>query len=173
MVISVHPIQAKIWRALKSKKLKTGMSLRQIVGVIDEKSPQKIKHHLEVMRKRGSINWKDGMYKFNCGYEMTHILIVGNGSIGKRHARNLKSLGCDISVVDPREDRQRELDSEMDIKGHFTSLKSALSASNFDGAFICYPFSNQTYLFLFFPNRFPIICPSRIITITDFIWLPM
>jgi len=37
-----------------------------------------------------------------------HILIVGAGSIGKRHAKNLVKLGCDVSFVDPREDRQKE-----------------------------------------------------------------
>ena len=34
-----------------------------------------------------------------------HILIVGAGSAGKRHASNLHSLGCSISCVDPREDK--------------------------------------------------------------------
>jgi lactate dehydrogenase-like 2-hydroxyacid dehydrogenase len=33
-----------------------------------------------------------------------HILIVGTGSVGKRHARNLSDLGCTVSCVDPRRD---------------------------------------------------------------------
>ena len=33
-----------------------------------------------------------------------HILILGAGSAGKRHARNLRALGCRVSAFDPRED---------------------------------------------------------------------
>ncbi|MCI0560396.1 MAG: Gfo/Idh/MocA family oxidoreductase [Nitrososphaera sp.] len=39
-----------------------------------------------------------------------HILIIGGGSIGKRHAKNLAVSGCVVSVVDPRKDRRDELD---------------------------------------------------------------
>lgn len=74
-----------------------------------------------------------------------HILIVGNGSIGKRHARNLKSLGCDISIVDPRMDRREELDKEMEIDGHYLNLEDALELDcpipfdKFDGVVISTP----------------------------------
>lgn len=48
-----------------------------------------------------------------------HILIVGSGSVGRRHARNLATLGCRISCVDPRADRRAELSSEVPtVAGH-------------------------------------------------------
>ena len=38
------------------------------------------------------------------------FLVVGCGSIGKRHLSNLRHLGVeDIIAVDPREDRQQEV----------------------------------------------------------------
>ena len=39
---------------------------------------------------------------------MKHILVVGCGSIGRRHLRNYKELGCMVSAVDPRQDRLEE-----------------------------------------------------------------
>ena len=55
-----------------------------------------------------------------------HILIIGSGSVGKRHARNLAEMGCRISCVDPREDRQKELAAETPVSGAFTSTANAL-----------------------------------------------
>jgi predicted dehydrogenase len=61
----------------------------------------------------------------------SHILVVGGGSVGKRHARNLSSLGCAISCVDPRGDRLEEVQEELQLQNSFTSLGAAL-ADNFD-----------------------------------------
>lgn len=58
-----------------------------------------------------------------------HLLIVGSGSVGKRHARNLAALGCRISCVDPRSDRLAELAAETSVVGSFGSLGEALSRS--------------------------------------------
>jgi len=55
-----------------------------------------------------------------------HILIIGSGSVGKRHARNLSALGCQISCIDPREDRQKELAAETPVVGAFASTGDAL-----------------------------------------------
>lgn len=55
-----------------------------------------------------------------------HILIVGSGSVGKRHARNLAALGCRISCVDPREDRVRELAAEVPAVATYSSVDEAL-----------------------------------------------
>ena len=68
-----------------------------------------------------------------------HILVVGAGSIGKRHLRNFKSLGCEVSAVDPRQDRLLE------AKGEGASicskdLKEALEVhDNIDGIVIATP----------------------------------
>jgi predicted dehydrogenase len=55
-----------------------------------------------------------------------HILIVGSGSVGKRHARNLAGLGCRISCVDPRKDRLKELADETPIVGAYSSVAEAI-----------------------------------------------
>lgn len=68
-----------------------------------------------------------------------HILIVGSGSVGKRHARNLQLLGCDISCVDPRIDRIRELSNETDVVGGYVSLEEAYKSIKYDGAVIASP----------------------------------
>lgn len=68
-----------------------------------------------------------------------HILIIGSGSVGKRHARNFSALGCRISCMDPRVDRNVELATETPIDKAFTSVEEALAASKFDGAIICSP----------------------------------
>lgn len=70
-----------------------------------------------------------------------HILIIGTGSAGKRHATNLHNLGCIISCVDPRTDRLEEVEEETGItlRRRFSSLSDALSASSYDGAVVASP----------------------------------
>ena len=70
-----------------------------------------------------------------------HILIIGTGSAGKRHARNFSSLGCSVSCMDPRQDRLDELAGE-EIKpvSGFTSLEDAFStAGEFDAVVVASP----------------------------------
>ena len=64
-------------------------------------------------------------------------LIIGCGSIGSRHAKNLDSLGIDLSVFDIDTNEQRELAEELDANMP-TSVKDGL-AENPDMAFICTP----------------------------------
>ena len=60
-----------------------------------------------------------------------HILIVGTGSAGKRHAKNLHALGCEISCMDPRQDRLDEIGAEeINLKTVFTSLEDAFAAED-------------------------------------------
>ncbi len=70
-----------------------------------------------------------------------HILIVGTGSVGKRHARNLSDLGCNVSCVDPRRDRLDEIAGEgVKLKSVFTSLEEAFAAQEtFDGVVVGSP----------------------------------
>jgi predicted dehydrogenase len=70
-----------------------------------------------------------------------HILIVGTGSAGKRHARNLHALGCKLSCMDPRQDRLDEIRAEQtNLKAVYTSLEHAFaSGNNFDGAVVASP----------------------------------
>jgi predicted dehydrogenase len=70
-----------------------------------------------------------------------HILIVGTGSVGKRHARNLSDLGCIVSCVDPRRDRLDDIAGEgVRLKSVFTSLEEAFAAEEtFDGVVVGSP----------------------------------
>jgi predicted dehydrogenase len=68
-----------------------------------------------------------------------HLLIVGSGSVGKRHARNLSALGCSISCMDPREDRRIELAMETPCIGRFATLEEALAVGGLDGVVIGSP----------------------------------
>jgi lactate dehydrogenase-like 2-hydroxyacid dehydrogenase len=63
-----------------------------------------------------------------------HVLIIGTGSAGKRHANNLHSLGCAISCMDPRPDRLDEIKSEeINLKNVFTSVEEAFGSIRLRG----------------------------------------
>ncbi len=68
-----------------------------------------------------------------------HVLIIGTGSAGKRHARNLAAEGCTISCMDPREDRRAELAGELPLGGAFGSVEEALAGHRYDGVVIASP----------------------------------
>jgi predicted dehydrogenase len=68
-----------------------------------------------------------------------HILIVGSGSVGRRHARNLAALGCRISCMDPRQDRREELAGETPVAGAHASMGEALNRAPVDGVVIGSP----------------------------------
>jgi predicted dehydrogenase len=68
-----------------------------------------------------------------------HVLIVGAGSAGKRHARNLRTLGARVSLVDSRPDRLDEARTEGDTVSVFGDLETALANSRFDGFVIATP----------------------------------
>ena len=55
-----------------------------------------------------------------------HVLIVGAGSVGRRHAKNLAAEGCRISAVDPRGDRLRQISKEMRVEGCFETIEQGL-----------------------------------------------
>lgn len=68
-----------------------------------------------------------------------HVLIVGSGSVGKRHARNLHALGCRVSAMDPRADRLTELAAETPCETGYDTLEAALADARFDGVVIGSP----------------------------------
>ena len=63
-LVAVHPIKANIWRGIQSKKIKTGMLLREIGKIVGSSSPQQVKHHLDAMRNMGMIDYVAGQYIF-------------------------------------------------------------------------------------------------------------
>ena len=67
-----------------------------------------------------------------------HILVLGAGSVGRRHLRNLDALGCAVSAMDPREDRLNEAASEVPLVGRHSSDSEALAAGC-DGVVVASP----------------------------------
>lgn len=74
---------------------------------------------------------------------MNSILILGAGSIGKRHLRNLLGLGFAperIAVVEPREDRRREVfDLGVPRANVFSDRDAALRDRSYAGAIVATP----------------------------------
>src|SRR5262245_21394417 len=68
-----------------------------------------------------------------------HILIVGSGSVGRRHARNLSALGCRISCMDPRQDRREELARETPVVKAHATMDAALNGGGIDGVVVGSP----------------------------------
>ena len=68
-----------------------------------------------------------------------HILIIGSGSVGKRHARNLAALGCRISCADPRADRRAELAAETPVVAAHASDKAAFGVGGVDAVVVASP----------------------------------
>lgn len=69
-----------------------------------------------------------------------HLLIVGSGSVGRRHALNFKDLGARVSCVDPRRDRLLEIAEKTPIEAQYLDIESALTnPEHYDGVVICSP----------------------------------
>lgn len=68
------------------------------------------------------------------------ILIVGAGSIGRRHINNLNNLGYeDIDVVDISDTNLDYVKKNFKIKETFTDFNGALNSKDYDAAFILTP----------------------------------
>ena len=73
---------------------------------------------------------------------MKHVLIVGGGSVGKRHASNLAALGSRISCVDPRSDRREDVARAVNGAVTFADLSEAMDGGGpFDGMVVASPTS--------------------------------
>ena len=70
---------------------------------------------------------------------MITTLIVGGGSIGERHLRNVLASGRSAAVVETREDRRAEIASKHGAAKLFASLDEALAGERYRAAFICLP----------------------------------
>jgi predicted dehydrogenase len=68
-----------------------------------------------------------------------HILIIGGGSVGKRHARNLHIAGCKISCIDPRADRRNEIEKELPVESVYANLEQILEPGKFHGVVVASP----------------------------------
>lgn len=69
---------------------------------------------------------------------MSKILVVGGGSIGKRHMKNLLFLDHEVSIVEPNGERAEKIKMDFKIKT-YASIELAFASENFICAFICSP----------------------------------
>lgn len=67
------------------------------------------------------------------------ILIVGCGSIGRRHARNARALGAEVVLCDINESRMREFGEAIGASGYFTDFEKASASSGVDAAVVATP----------------------------------
>lgn len=67
------------------------------------------------------------------------ILVIGSGSAGQRHGRNLRELGCSVSYFDPRADRLEAAAAEDSAAGRFTDLETAIAKQAWDGVVVASP----------------------------------
>lgn len=70
---------------------------------------------------------------------MKTLLIIGCGSIGARHARNARSLGLDVVLVDPNRERAQALAIEIGAHAVFNNISDALDRFGCDAALISSP----------------------------------
>lgn len=68
-----------------------------------------------------------------------NILIIGSGSVGRRHAINLKNLGCSISCIDSDLNRAAKIIQEISGNNIYANINEALATEKFDGAVIATP----------------------------------
>lgn len=67
-----------------------------------------------------------------------HILVIGAGSIGRRHARNLKTLGAKVSLFDVNTSLLESTCREEDYTA-CTNLEQSISRGHYDAAVVCAP----------------------------------
>lgn len=65
------------------------------------------------------------------------VTVIGAGSIGSRHARNLKALGCDVTLVDQPESKAVVVAFQLDVQSAYDSEEAV--AANPDAVLICTP----------------------------------
>jgi predicted dehydrogenase len=67
------------------------------------------------------------------------VLVVGSGSIGRRHMRNLHALGLQhLAACDPNSDRLAPMETELGIQS-FTDFEQAMDAIQPELVFVCSP----------------------------------
>lgn len=69
-----------------------------------------------------------------------HILIIGCGSVGKRHALNLNKIGINnISFVDPQIQRCEDFNKQLGLNFFFKTIEEAYILNNITGIIIASP----------------------------------
>ena len=69
-----------------------------------------------------------------------HIVVIGTGSVGRRHLKNLSSFGCRVSGMNPGEAKLAEARKLVDLENEYRDFNDVLTdAATFDGAVIASP----------------------------------
>src|SRR5581483_4103643 len=84
---------------------------------------------------------------------MNRVLVIGCGSIGSRHARNLRTLGVTPVLVDPDAARAQALAAEVGAPAYFTTYEEAAAAQPLDAVVIASPSSFHVAAAKFFLER--------------------
>lgn len=71
--------------------------------------------------------------------KLNKLLVVGVGSIGKRHIENNKNFFKKIDIVDNRIDRLNECEKKFSINEKFTNYKVALNKNKYNAVLITTP----------------------------------
>lgn len=72
-----------------------------------------------------------------------NILIVGLGSIGKRHLKNFLKYCKTIDVCDARLDRLKEVKKNFKVRNIYNDFKEAFKLNKYDAVLICTPPSSH------------------------------
>jgi predicted dehydrogenase len=67
-----------------------------------------------------------------------NIIVVGAGSVGRRHITNLQELGYSLTVVDTNFDRLKRVAKNANIRG-YSNFQVALQEEKAEAVFICVP----------------------------------
>jgi predicted dehydrogenase len=70
---------------------------------------------------------------------LNNLLVIGTGSIGKRHIENFKKYFKNIDIADTRIDRLNEVKKKFKIRKYFRNYKKALISENYKAAVISTP----------------------------------
>lgn len=104
----MHKIQEKILKLVENKNI-SGLTLREIGGLIDEKFPQKIKHHIDQLEKKGFIS-----------------IDKKNKTIGKKQYNNLTPGIMSIPIVGAANCGPATIFANENIEGYIKISKSLL-----------------------------------------------
>lgn len=67
------------------------------------------------------------------------LLIVGIGSIGKRHAACFAKLNCNIDIADISKSRIEEAKNKIQFENYYLDYNKALNTTKYDAVLICTP----------------------------------
>lgn len=71
---------------------------------------------------------------------MQKILVVGCGSIGRRHAANFRAAGvAHVAGADTRQDRLDQMAQEVGTEAGYLDYREALAEDRFDAVLVCVP----------------------------------